>query len=38
MELSVEYNYVDCACLIPECGDRAHDILTIMAVHAHGID
>lgn len=39
VELSVEYNYVDdCACIIPECGNVAHDILTIMGVHAHGID
>ena len=39
VELSVEYNYVDdCACIIPECGNVAHDILTIMGVHAHGIE
>ena len=35
VELSIEYNYVDdCACSIPECGGVAHDILTIMGVHA----
>ena len=39
VELSVEHNYVDdCACIIPECGNVAHDILTIMGVHAHGIE
>ena len=39
VELSAEYNYLDdCACIIPECGDVAHDLLTIMGVHAHGID
>ena len=39
VELSVEYNYLDdCACIIPECGNVAHDILTIMGVHAHGVD
>ena len=39
VELGIEYNYVDdCACLIPECGGVAHDTLTIMGVHAHGIE